>query len=83
MDNNIIVEILRFMTVRIVKVIRAVYPPDGPWHVYDEKHEWDEEIYPDNDLREWVGSRPYVYLKAERGPDGWRIKSRWKGRLYW
>lgn len=72
------------MTVRVVKVSRAVYPPDGPWRVRDESGEIDEEIYPDSWLKEAVGLRPYVYFKAERSAEGWRFKSRYKGRpLYW
>lgn len=66
-------------TWRIVKVVRAVYPPDGPWHVYDENRDWDERIMPDDWLKEAVGARPYAFFKASNSADGWIWKGRYKG----
>ena len=72
------------MATRVVKVTRAIYPPDGAWIIRDESGEIDEEIYPDSWLKEAVGNRPFCYFKAQRSANGWTFKSRYKGRpLYW
>ncbi len=71
------------MTVRVIKVVPAVYPPDADWHVYDESGVIDEFVDP-ADFKEWVGARQSCYFRAEKTVDGWRVKSRYKGRpLYW
>ncbi len=72
------------MTVRVVKVVRAVFPPDGEWRIYTEGLDIDETLEPDEWLKEAVGARPYCYFRAEKSVDGWFFKSRYKGRqLYW
>lgn len=72
------------MTVRVVKIVRAIYPPDGPWRIHDERGEIDEEIVPDEWLREAVGARPFCYFRAQKSVDGWQFKSRYHGRpVYW
>ncbi len=71
------------MTVRVVKISRPVID-DRPWRVEDESGEINEAIELNDEIKDWVGGRPYCYLKAVRTVDGWKIKSRWKGRpLYW
>lgn len=71
------------MTVRVVKVSRAVFP-DRPWRIETEIQDVNEDIWPDDWLKEAVGSRPFVYFRAEKSVDGWQFKSRYKGRpLYW
>ncbi len=72
------------MTIRVIKVVPAVYPPDAGWHVYDESGVIDELVEPDAWMRDWVGARQSCYLRAEKTVDGWLIKGRYKGRkLYW
>ena len=72
------------MTIKVVKVVPAIYPPDADWRIYDESGEIDESLEPDAFLKEAVGARPFCYFRAEKSADGWHFKSRYKGRpLYW
>lgn len=71
--------------IRIVKIAKPVYPPDGPWRIYDETGDIDELIEPSGWLRDAMGARMTAYFKAERSvEEGWKFKARYKGpALYW
>ena len=71
------------MTVRIVKITRPIFPPDGAWNIRDQTGEINEELWPDSWIKEAVSARPYAYFKAQRSANGWEWKSRYKGKLYW
>lgn len=72
------------MTTRIIKITKAVFPPDGPWRIEDKTGEINEEIWPDAALKEWMGGRSWATFYAEKHTaEGWRIKRRYRGTLYW
>jgi hypothetical protein len=67
-------------TSKIVKVQRPVFPPDGPWLIYDETHEWeDKNFYPDGWMREAMGGRMQAFFLAQRTAEGWLFRKRLKG----
>ena len=71
------------MTVRVVKVTPNVIG-GMPWRIRTEDSSIDEELWPDDWLKEAVGARPFCYFRAQKSADGWQFKSRYTGRpLYW
>jgi hypothetical protein len=70
---------------RVVKVMRPIVPPDGPWRVFDQKLEHEELQEPTDWLREAMGGRMICFFVATWSADnGWTFTRRYKGKeLHW
>ena len=49
----------------IVKVQRALYPPDAPWLAYDQRRTFNIMFEPTDEVREMMGKDLKAYFKAE------------------
>lgn len=79
------------MKTKIVHVTRPIIPPDGLWHVYDERREHEEDFEPDAAvqpyngwLREAMGGRLSCYFRAVWSIEfGWQFRQRLPGNYLW
>ena len=55
----------------IVKVQRALFPPDGEWLIYDQRRSFNILMRPTQELLEMMGDDPKAYFQAE-SPKGGR-----------